>query len=130
MPQMEYLIEKIASKKFLSVIDLASGYWQVPLDSESRQKSAFVTHKGLYEWTVLPFGLSCARSTFQRLMDMVLHDLSFAHAYLDDVVIFSDSFEEHMEHLETVFKRLLDAGLTVKVSMDIGEDSLFRTHGG
>lgn len=114
MPRIEELIEKLGKAKFISTIDLSKGYWQVPLDWESRELTAFRTPRGLMHFRVLPFGLHGAPPTFQRLMDTVLNGLGeFAAAYLDDVVIFSTSWESHLQHLQTVFKRIKDAGLTI-----------------
>lgn len=80
-------------------------------------KSVFVTHKGLYQLKVLPFGLRNAPSSFQRMVNILLHGLSdFAVVYIDDLVIFSLIWEEHLVHLRTVLNRIQDAGLTIKVS--------------
>ncbi|CAM5150134.1 unnamed protein product [Natator depressus] len=78
-------------------------------------RKAFTTHLGLYEFTVLPFGLRNALTTFQRLVDGLLVGLGeYAVAYLDDVAIFSDSWADHLEHLQKVLERIREAGLTVK----------------
>lgn len=116
MPRADDLIEKIARSKFLSCLDLSAGYWQIELDPETRERCAFVTHKGTFEFLRLPFGLCNAGRTFQRLMDLVLQDLPFAQAYLDDIIIFSDTFEDHLTQVEIVLQRLQEAGLTVKAS--------------
>ncbi|XP_052406338.1 uncharacterized protein LOC127952096 [Carassius gibelio] len=114
MPRIEELTEKLGKAKFISTIDLSKGYWQVPLDLESRELTAFRTPRGLMHFRVLPFGLHGAPPTFQRLMDTVLDGLGeFAAAYLDDVVIFSTSWESHLHHLQTVFQRIKVAGLTI-----------------
>ena len=88
---------------------------QVPLSEEARVKTAFATQSGLYQFTVMPFGLKGAPATFQRLMDTVLQGLdSFAAAYLDDVIIHSNSWSDHLSHLQQVFNRIRNAKLTVK----------------
>ena len=115
MPRIDEVIDKIGPVKYITTLDLAKGYWQIPLSPESKEKTAFVTPFGLYEFEVMPFGLHNAPATFQRMMDHVFQGCeSFAGAYLDDVVIFSLTWEEHLKHLAEVFSRLNEAGLTVK----------------
>ncbi|CAM4497673.1 unnamed protein product [Caretta caretta] len=114
MPRTDELLEKLGWAEFISTLDLTKGYWQVPLDESAKERSAFTTHVGLYEFNVLPFGLQNAPATFQRLVDGLLVGLGeYAVAYLDNVAIFSDSWAEHLEHLQKVFERR-EAGLTVK----------------
>ncbi|CAM5125626.1 unnamed protein product [Eretmochelys imbricata] len=115
MPRTDELLEKLGQAQFISTLDLTKGYWQVLLDESTKERSAFITHVGLYEFNVLPFGLQNAPTTFQRLVDGLLAELGeYAVAYLDDVAIFLDSWAEHLEHLQKVFKRIREAGLTVK----------------
>ena len=100
----------------LSTLDLASGYWQVEAAEQDKPKTAFTTGKGHYEFNVMPFGLSNAPATFQRLMDLVLAGLQYEQClvYLDDVIVFSSTFEEHTSRLRSVFDRLVKAGLKLK----------------
>ncbi|CAM4707096.1 unnamed protein product [Lepidochelys kempii] len=115
MPRTDELVEKLGRAQFISTLDLTKGYWQVPLDESAKERSAFITHLGLYEFNVLPFGLRNAPATFQRLVDGLLAGLGeYAVAYLDDVAIFSDSWADHLEHLQKVLERIREAGLTVK----------------
>ncbi|CAM5090469.1 unnamed protein product [Natator depressus] len=115
MPRTDELLEKLGRAQFISTLDLTKGYWQVPLDESAKERSAFTTHLGLYEFNVLPFGLRNAPATFQRLVDGLLAGLGeYAVAYLDDVAIFSDSWADHLEHLQKVLERIREAGLTVK----------------
>ncbi|CAM5153571.1 unnamed protein product [Eretmochelys imbricata] len=115
MPRTDELLEKLGRAQFISTLDLTQGYWQVPLDESAKERSAFTTHLGLYEFNVLPFGLRNAPAIFQRLVDGLLAGLGeYAVAYLDDVAIFSDSWAEHLEHLQKVLERIREAGLTVK----------------
>ncbi|CAM5099684.1 unnamed protein product [Eretmochelys imbricata] len=94
---------------------LNKGYWQVPLDESAKERSAFITHVGLYEFNVLPFRLRNAPTTFQKLVDSLLAGLGeYAVTYLDDVAIFSDSWAEQLEHLQKVFESIREAELTVK----------------
>ena len=115
MPRVEEMFESIGAAKVISTLDLAKGYWQIPMSPSSREKTAFATPFGLFEFDVMPFGLHNAPATFQRLMNHILLDCqSFARAYIDDIVIFSQSWEEHVRHLSEVFKRLA-ANLRVKL---------------
>ncbi|CAM4587848.1 unnamed protein product [Lepidochelys olivacea] len=115
MPRTDELLEKLGRAQFISTWNLTKGYWQVPLDESTKERSAFTTHVGLYEFNVLSFGLRNATATFQRLVDGLLAGLGdYAVAYLDDVAIFSDSWAEHLEHLQKVLERIREAGLTVK----------------
>ncbi|CAM4582616.1 unnamed protein product [Lepidochelys kempii] len=115
MPCIDKLLEKLGWAQFISTLDLTKGYWQVPLDESAKERSAVITHVGLYEFNVFPFGLRNAPSTFQKLVDDLLVELGeYAIAYLDDVAIFSDSWTEHLEHLQKVFERIREVGLTVK----------------
>ncbi|CAM4531554.1 unnamed protein product [Lepidochelys kempii] len=123
MPRTDELLEKLGWAQFISTLDLTKGYWQVPLDESAKERSAFTTQVGLYEFNVLPFGLRNAPATFQRLVDGLLAGLEeYAATYLDDVAIFSDSWAEHLEHLQKVFERIREAGLTVKAKCQIGLD--------
>ncbi len=116
MPRIDDLLERIGQARYITTLDLCKGYWQVPLDNDSKQYRAFRTPSGLYHFTVLPFGLHGAPATFQRLMDQVLRGCEgWAAAYLDDVIIFSNSWEEHLTHLEETLKRIQEAGLTLNV---------------
>lgn len=97
-------------------MDLRSGYWLIEVNPRDREKTAFVTPDGLYEFKVLPFGLCSAPATFQRLMDTVLSGLKWKTClvYLDDVIVFSPTFDEHLKRLEVVLRAIRSAGLTLK----------------
>ncbi|TKS65328.1 Retrovirus-related Pol polyprotein from transposon 17.6 [Collichthys lucidus] len=114
MPRIDDLVERVGRAQYITTLDLSKGYWQVALAPEAREMTAFRTPFGMYQFKVMPFGLQGAPATFQRLMDHVLRDLSdFAAAYLDDVVIFSQSWEMHKVHLQQVLQKLQAAGLTI-----------------
>jgi len=113
LPRIDDILETLQGSQWFSSLDLASGYWQVEMKPEDIPKTAFITHHGLFEFTVMPFGLTNAPGTFQRLMDKVLRDELWKSVvvYLDDVNIFSKTWEEHLKHLENVFERIKKAGL-------------------
>ena len=115
MPRVDELIDRLGNASFITTLDLTRGYWQVPVEEKSRPLTAFATPFGLYQFRMIPFGLSGAPATFQRLMDRVLRGLeSYSAAYLDDVVIHSTSWKEHLMHIRAVLDRLRKAGLTAK----------------
>jgi hypothetical protein len=114
MPDLNKLIRQMRGAKVLSILDLKSGYWQVPLNPNVRKYSAFRTRRGLYQFRVLPFGLKNSPMTFVRLMNEVLRGYldEFVQIYLDDIVIFSENLNEHRYHLDKVLERLMRFGLT------------------
>lgn len=117
MPRVDELVERLGKARYLSTLDLCKGYWQVPLAPEARELTAFRAPSGLFHFNVMPFGLHGAAATFQRLMDQVLRGAEeFSAAYIDDVVIFSTSWDEHLRHLRDVFRRIRQAGLVVNAS--------------
>jgi len=113
LPRIDEILDTLKGAKWFSTLDLASGYWQVEMKPENREKTAFITKYGLFEFNVMPFGLTNAPATFQRVMDKIFSDLKnkFILVYLDDITIYSKTFEEHLDHLKEVFKRLQNAGL-------------------
>jgi len=115
MRRVDDTLDQIGKARFLTGLDLSKGYLQVKLKEESIPKSAFVTPFGLFEYTRMSFGLKNSGRTFQRLMDRILRECQeFAIPYIDDVVIFSDSWQEHLTHLRAVFSKLSQANLTIK----------------
>ncbi|XP_062569214.1 uncharacterized protein LOC134231291 [Saccostrea cucullata] len=116
VPRINDILEKVGKAKYLSHFDLVKGYWQVPLSKDSREKSAFVTPYGLYEFLVMPFGMKTSPATFIRLMDSVLCDVDNVVAYFDDIVIFSDSWKTHLEDIENVVRKLQMVNLTIRPS--------------
>ena len=115
MPRVDDMIDQIGVAKFISTLDLTKGYWQVPVRVEDRHKTAFATPFGLFQFKRMPFGLQGAPATFQRMVDRLLDGTGeFSDAYIDDIVVYSQSWEEHMDHLRLVLQRLRLAGLTVK----------------
>lgn len=119
MRQIDSILNKLREAKFISTIDLKNGYWQVPLKDSSRPITAFtIPGRGLFQFRVMPFGLHSAPATFQRLLDRVIGpELEpNAFAYLDDIVIVSSTFQEHINLLTDVFHRLRQAGLALNPS--------------
>ena len=116
LPRVDDSLSALSSSRWFSTLDLASGYWQVAMDASTKEKAAFVTSSGLYEWNVMPFGLCNAPSTFARLMELVLKGLHWKICliYLDDVIVMAPTFEEELERLKQVFERLAHAGLKLK----------------
>lgn len=116
MPRIDELLEKVGHASFITTLDLCKGYWQVPLEEKSKAYTAFRTPMGLFQFRVMPFGLHGAPGCFQRLMDRVLQDCSdCSAAYLDDVVIFSSTWQQHLQHLQCVLGKIQEAGLTLNV---------------
>jgi transposase InsO family protein len=112
LPLIDESLQKVGQSKIYSKIDLMSGFWQVPIDDNSREKSCFCTRKGNYAFKVMPMGLCNSPRTFQRLMQQVLaHMQSYCIVYIDDIIIFSNDITTHYQHLEAVFQRLREANL-------------------
>ena len=105
LPRTDDILDTLGGSQYFSTLDLSSGYWQIELDPATRDKSAFTSHCGLYEFTRMPFGLCNAPATFQRLMQVVLSGLGgkFCFVYIDDILVCSKTFEEHIYHLKQVF---------------------------
>ena len=116
LPRIDDTLDLLAHTKYFTTLDLASGYWQVNMEPTSQEKTAFVTHSGLHEFKVMPFGLCNAPATFQCLMEVVLAGIAREKCmiYLDDVLVTGRSFEEHLANLQQVFERLRQAGLKLK----------------
>lgn len=116
LPRMEDCIDNIGSARFVTKLDMLKGYWQVPLTQQASEISAFVTPDNFLQYTAMAFGLRNAPATFQRLVDIVLHDVPNCNAYLDDLVLYSLSWTEHIGLLRTVFERLFKANLTLNLA--------------
>ena len=97
LPRIDECLDALSGAQWFTTLDLASGYWQVEVKSEDREKTAFATAYGLFQFRVMPFGLCNAPSTFQKLMETVLTTLHWTTClvYLDDIIIFSRTVEEH-----------------------------------
>ena len=120
LPRIDDLLDQLGHSRYFSTLDLASGYWQIRVHPDPQEKTAFVTPQGLYEFRVMPFGLTNAPAVFQRLMQQALMGLNpeegpdFLAVYIDDVLVFSRTLEDHMRHLSAVIHRLQEVGLKLK----------------
>ena len=114
MPSMEQIFSKLAGYKWITKMDLSKGYWQIPLSDRSKQYTAFQTPLGLFQFTVLPFGLVTAQASCSRLMRKLLQNLSNIDNFVDDIIIFTMTWEQHLDVLRSLLSRLREANLTVK----------------
>ena len=117
LQKIQELLRQLNKCKYFSSLDLCSGYYHISLTKEAKRKTTFVTTDGKYQWNVVPFGLTIAFSTFQYLMSTVLTGLSkFAFTYLDDVLVYSETYDDHLHNLNTVFERFQKDSLKIKLS--------------
>ena len=115
IPRIEDLIDQLGNAKYLSMLDFTRGYWQIPVVAEHCHKTAFATPWGLYQFRRMPFGLRGGPATFQRMMDALLRGVeNVSNAYIDDIIVFSLTWEEHLRHLTEVLQWLREARLTVR----------------
>ena len=116
LPHPADTLDSLSGSCWFSTMDLPSGYWQVELEPQDREKTVFSTGSALYQFKVMPMQLTNAPPTFQRFMELVLHGLHWKECliYLDDVLVFSRSFSDHLQSLEQIFSRFCSAGLKLK----------------
>ena len=117
IPTIESLLARLEGCKYFSILDLRSGYHHIGLSEQSKPLTAFTTHSGKFQWNVLPFGIGIGVQTFSFVINKAIgHCSDFAANYLDDIIVFSRTAEDHMEHLEKIFEALQVADLKIKVS--------------
>ena len=116
MPITDEIFSKLATNKIFSKLDLSKGYWQVPLSESSKPLTAFQSPKGLFQFRVMPFGLVTASATFSRLMRILLQGLDNVENFIEDILIFTQSLDHHLQVLKEVLRRLRGARLTAKPS--------------
>ncbi|KAJ8651447.1 hypothetical protein O0I10_013001 [Lichtheimia ornata] len=118
LPQIDNLLDSMGGACVFSTLDAASGYWQIRMTKEASERSGFVCPFGTFTWNVMSFGLTSAPSTFQRTMNTILQRFigRFVYCFIDDIIIYSRSMEEHQEHLRLVFEACDEANLRLKYS--------------
>ena len=125
LPKIQELLSHLNKCKYFSSLDLCSGYYHISLTEEAKKKTAFVTADGKYQWNVVPFDLATTINTFQYLMSTVLIGLNnFTFTYLDDVLVFSETYDDHLHHLNIVFEKFQKASLKIRLS----KCQFFKTH--
>ena len=125
IPDIQDALDNLRGSRYFATIDLLRGYWQLGMTDRAKERSAFCTRRGLFQFTRMPFGLSGAPGSFCRLMSIVLRDLLWVLClcYLDDIVVFARSPQELLERLRIALDRLRDVGLKAKPS----KCELFKT---
>jgi transposase InsO family protein len=118
LPKIQSVFDSLGGNSYFSSIDACSAYWQIPLDPKTKYKTAFTTPEGSYCYNRLPFGLKTSPAVYSRMMDCIFSGLKWTTCltYLDDVLVFSRTFDEHMDKLRKVFDRIRQARLTLKLS--------------
>jgi hypothetical protein len=118
MPLVEDVISQLGKLVWFTALNFQSGFWQIRMAPEDIRKTALITKSGLYDWTVMPFGLKNATSTFTRTMSEVFKDLGdkFLKVFVDDLNVHSESWEDHLQHLGAVLSRLREVNLKLNPS--------------
>ena len=125
IPTIELLLARLEGCKYFSILDLKSGYHHIGLSEKSKLLTAFTTHSGKFQWNVLPFGIGIGVQTFSFVINKAIGQCSdFATNYLDDIIVFSRTAEDHLKHLEQVFAALQKADLKIKAS----KCEFFKSH--
>ncbi len=111
IPDVEEIFVRMSNCKYISKVDLTKGYWQLPLTESSKQVTAFQSPLGLFQFKVLPFGMVCARASFSRLMRKLLGGMENVDNFIDDIMVYSHTFAQHLAALEELFQPLRAANL-------------------
>lgn len=114
MGNVTELLFEVARARYVTILDMTRGYWQIPVEESSQRYTAFATPKGLFAWKVMPYGLRNSAATFQRVMNETLQEhRGYACAYIDDVAVYSETWQEHLEHIDAVLATIAGVGFTV-----------------
>ena len=116
IPRIDDCIDKVGNSKFVTKFDLLKGFWQVPLTDRAKEVSAFASPNGLYQYKVMPFGMNNSPATFQRLVNNVICGLDGCDANIDDVIIYSDSWSDHLQRIRKFLDRLSKAKPNVNLT--------------
>jgi Reverse transcriptase (RNA-dependent DNA polymerase). len=118
LPRVDDYLDRLQKGKIFTVVDLASGFWQIPVREEDKEKLAFTTPFGTYDWNVMPFGFLNAPPIFQRAISETLDTELYISClvYIDDIIIFSDNFVDHLTDIDRVFKLLEEYNWKIKLS--------------
>ena len=119
LPRIDDILDSLHGNRYFTVLDMKSGYHQIEIEEKHKERTAFtVGPLGFFEYERMPFGLANAPATYQRLMEDIFVDLnlSICIIYLDDIIVFSRTFEEHLERLERVLQRIQNSGLKLSPS--------------
>ncbi|XP_050030532.2 uncharacterized protein [Dermacentor andersoni] len=125
IPRADCLIAEVGGRKIFSKMDLSKGYWQVPLDEQSKERTAFSAPSGLYQFKKMPFGIKTAPAVFAKLMRKLLDGIANVYHYYDDLLIATNNWQDHLDALGEVLARLREAGMTVHPKKcELGFDQL------
>ena len=116
MPRPEEIFAKLHKGKFFSTFDICKGYWQIPMNLDDKEKTVFSSTLWLFQSVRMPFGLVNAGATYERMMRKLLSGMQGVANYVDDVIVYSSTWDEHMYSLRELFSRVKKASLTVKPS--------------
>ena len=116
IPRIDDCIDNIGHAKYVTKFDLLKGFWQIPMTDKAKEVSAFVTPDGLFQYKVMPFGMKNSPATFQRLVNRLISNLDGCKAYIDDAIIYSEEWQQHLQIIRIFFDRLSEAKLTVNLA--------------
>jgi len=118
LPRMDECLDSLGDAQYFTTLDCNSGYWQIPVEEADKPKTAFTCHAGCFQFCRMPFGLCNAPATFQRTIDILLSGFRWRSClvYLDDIIVFSSTFDDHLGHVTEILKVLETAGISLKLS--------------